>query len=133
MVPPVMIGETVTGVLEVTQDVDPNFSIYDGKFHYTDYAFKAGEEAEPLVVTVSSHDFQPECYLMLPPTQETIAWSLPEEAAPDRASFRFAPKPGLLYVVRVTSVEEQQEGGFALEIRKDSAFGEVNESSLSDQ
>ena len=133
VVPSVMIDEPVSGVLEDSLEGDPNFSIYDGTFYYTDYAFKAGETPEPIVVTVSSPDFQAECYLMLPPTQETIAWSLPEEAVSNRASFQFTPDSGVFYVVRVTSIEEQQVGAFTLEIRKDSAFGEANESSLSNQ
>ncbi len=133
VVPSVGVDEPVTGVVEATQEEDPNFSIYDGTFYFTDFVFKAGEKPEPLVVTVSSHDFLPECYLMRPPTQETIAWSLPDETSLGRASFRFTPESGMVYVIRVTTVEERREGAFTLDIRMDAASDEVNESSSGSQ
>jgi hypothetical protein len=121
VLPLIRIGKEIEGNLSTASMKDPYYQVYGGEFFAEDYALDSVAEPNPLRVTITSESFLPECYLMIPPTQETVAWSLPEGSEGNQASFLFTPQEGMSYVLRVTSVQENQTGDYRVLIQGDGA------------
>lgn len=127
VLPLIQVGQSIEGKLSVTSMADPNFLAYGGEFYAEDYELEGVAVNIPLRVTISSETFLPECYLMEPPTQEPITWSLTDGKGGNQASFRFTPQPGLPYVLRATSVQENQTGDYRIIVQREDALSKLVE------